>query len=140
MKVTIQQIKNLIGAYNRLNGQDLVLTTVTDQSLEVGKALAYMQQYCADLTAIVLHGEFGFGPDRQKKLCEAYQELEKKFKQMRKDDPKDQWEYESALERGVSEAFGKYYQDREQRYLTTIRMDGREVIGYLHADDMKRWI
>lgn len=80
--------------------------------------LAGGRQEMGDVTAIVLHDEFGFGPDRLKRLNELVNAKFREIGVMTRGDTKD-GEYSIAkFEQAIKAAYGPHYQEREVRYGT----------------------
>ena len=76
----------------------------------------HIRQETADIAAIVLHREFGFGPERNKQFNEALNRTFNALIDMAEADTKDKEYTEAKMDELVREAFGKYYQSREERY------------------------
>ena len=75
-----------------------------------------IRQETADIAAIALHREFGFGPERNKQFNEALNRTFSELMDMADADTKDKEYTEAKMDELVREAFGKYYQNREERY------------------------
>lgn len=75
-----------------------------------------IRQETADIAAIVLHREFGFGPERNKQFNEALNRTFNALMDISESDTKDKEYTEAKMDELVREAFGKYYQTREERY------------------------
>lgn len=75
-------------------------------------------QTALDITSLVLHDIYGFGPDRLKRFAEGF---EKKFSLVQRNnrednEDRDRWYSEEQFEREMREAWGQYYQPRQIRY------------------------
>ena len=86
------------------------------KALDNARLRKQIRQETADIAAIVLHREFGFGPERNKQFNEALNQTFSELMDMSESDTKDKEYTETKMDELVREAFGKYYQTREERY------------------------
>ena len=76
-------------------------------------------QHAIDITSMVLHKTFGFGPERLKKFGDGFQDKFSEIQQYSREDradDKDQWYSEERFENELKEAWGPYYTPRAIRY------------------------
>lgn len=93
--VAEQQNKNTVG--------DLRMIAITEQEM-----LDYVHR--------TLHKYFGFGPERQKKFHDGFEELYGEHKELEKTDSPDREYAKEVNERALKAALGPYYQPRSIRY------------------------
>lgn len=74
------------------------------------------RQEMGDIAAIVLHEEFGFGPERLKRFSEKVNEKIHEVSTMGRQDTPDGEYSRAKFEAALREAYGEYYQPREERY------------------------
>ena len=87
---------------------------------DVQRQRLFTIQQCKDLMLITMHVEFGFGPDRIKRLAEAFDEMFDRFVDMALDDDQD-GDHDltycfAKLDQALEEACGENYVPREVRY------------------------
>ena len=93
-----------------------------DHTFWTVKVMAYTQQDILDAVGLVLHDEFGFGADRLKRFCESFNSKYDEIHSLGDD------EYTIAIiEKAMRQAWGKYYQPREQRYDFRLKVGNKEV-------------
>lgn len=76
----------------------------------------YGRQEMGDIVAIVLHEEFGFGPERLKRFAEKVNDKIREVTVIGTQDTRDGEYTKIKFEEAVREAFGKHYQPRDVRY------------------------
>ena len=80
------------------------------------KLLAICEQEMLDTAAVTLHKEFGFGPERQKRFHDRFEEVFTELRKIEREDAADKEYYIETVERSLKEATGKYYVPRDERY------------------------
>lgn len=94
-----------------------------DRTFWTLKVIAYTQQEVLDAVGLVLNDAFGFGEERLKRFCEAFAVKYDEIHSLGDDD-----EYAIAIiEKAMKQAWGKYYQPREQRYNFRLKVGNKEV-------------
>lgn len=111
----------------RQNSNQYARRKQSEHELWTMKVIAYVQQEMLDTAAIVLKNGFGFGPARQKKFHDLFEEVYKEVRDLEREDTED-GEYAAAkVEQALQEAWGELYEPREVRYdIRIIDGQGRE--------------
>lgn len=91
------------------------------------KLIAIAEQQILDCVQMTLSEEFGFGPDRQKRFHDKFEETYGTLKKIEREDAPDGVYYRETVERVLRTALGKHYVPREERYdIRIIDKFGRE--------------
>ena len=86
------------------------------KELERTKTRLLTRQEMVDITALVLHETFGFGPERQNQFVLALNAKLHELLDIKDQDTKDLQYTQATMEKALKAAYGPYYTPREIRY------------------------
>lgn len=137
----MREIIRLLNSFNSIYGTDFVLVSNAkyekEQDVTVASTWATTEQETLDTIYITMHNAFGWGPERMKRLHEAYCENARYLESIRQGQSKyykhegdtfDEAEHNHEVEEALKQACGPYYQPREVRYGRKVYVGSKRVI------------
>jgi len=80
------------------------------------ETLFFTRQNMCDIALLVLHEEFGFGPERLMRFCKAISKKYGDFADLWNGDTKDVEYSKAVLDRALKQICGKYFIPWDERY------------------------
>lgn len=96
--------------------QSFVAQKETEKTIWTMKVLAYAQQEMLDAMALTLAEFYGFGPERNKRFHDRFEEKYAEIRRLENEDTEDREYCEEVVELALQKAYGQYYEPRDVRY------------------------